>query len=205
MKDKTIKFRLSEESAATLEKLAKELGKSKSEIIRNGLPAKISSAAFDDLLSIQNLTYLEIKANQCVSNLEKGIALKLDEIKEQYPAYIFKEKDQYFLQVKYPTLKINLNNKINQQEVNEILWEYKKSIMVYSNQVFVLADGNHHSDFRECILCLDKDLFSNYDLAKSIISTLSDKGLSSTVMPSYYIKPYKLKTDSSEEYALGFI
>ncbi|MDZ4496023.1 ribbon-helix-helix domain-containing protein [Bacillus cereus] len=217
-KEKTMKLRISEEELKILDGIAKKTNASKSAVIRNSIPDIVTSADFNNMLTIHNLQTLEIRAKECYEFFKEGNYLPINKVKNRFPAFIYieekNESNDYYLNIKYPTYKVVFPYTFSYEKIHETInLNFKLSDELKSKLLFVYVDNvvlDENNTTREVkdekvVLCLKSTLQDNWNLAKELIEYFESKSINGTIYPAYYLKSYKLKVLDDVQMVYGLI
>lgn len=105
--DKIIKVTVNNETAEILDNSVKELGRSKSDILRDMIPI-VSSKDFEGMIPSTNMVILKSYSDKCWNILQTdGCIFEVENLSDRMPAFIM-TYGQPMVYVKYPTFKIQI-------------------------------------------------------------------------------------------------
>ena len=208
--DRVIKVTVSENIAEMLEETSKEVGKTKSEMLRDMIPI-ISSKDFEGMLSNTNMEILQKYSEKCWETLHtQGCIFEVDKISKIMPAFLMTWNNSPLVYVKYPTYTIqifdgkNVTKKTDQLRLEKLLDNIvDRSMVRLSKTNFFVAEGQIESltfPYVNQVTCLGIGLNKNIALKNDIIETLNDNGYVTSVIPAYYIRGIKVELLEDDKY-----
>lgn len=197
MNEKMVKTTLKEKEFKQLEVVAKEMGKTKSEILRE-LITTISSRDFERAVSNISLERLEQYSEECWQLLHTpGCVFELENLSKKMPAFVTKWEPEA-VHVKYPTFAIqifskeNIRERVSQEEVQKILQGIENISDVYAKPVNAVIKNHSIENLKyHCIqevMCLNIRLKDNIETKNEVVDVLEKNGYACTVSHDFCLR-----------------
>lgn len=192
-----IKVAVNDETAEALDKTAKEIGKSKSDLLREIIPI-VSSKDFEGMITNTPLEQLEKYSNDCWNLIHtRGCLFEVDKLSERMPAYILTFGFPKVC-VKYPTFRIQIFNGENpldstdQKKLQDLVSGISNISKVYATPADYLIVGDRAEElsfpFVNEIMCLDIKLEDCIRTKDKITALLKENGYNYSVYPAFCVR-----------------
>ena len=197
MNEKMVKTTLKEKEFKQLEVVAKEMGKTKSEILRE-LITTISSRDFERAVSNISLERLEQYSEECWQLLHTpGCVFELENLSKKMPAFVTTWEPEA-VHVKYPTFTIqifskeNMRERVSHEEIEKILQGIANISHVYAKPVdFIMTNNSVEKlDYRfiQEVMCLNIKLKDNIETKNEVVDILEKNGYAYTVSHAFCLR-----------------
>lgn len=197
MNEKMVKTTLKEKEFKQLEVVAKEMGKTKSEILRE-LITTISSRDFERAVSNISLERLEQYSEECWQLLHTpGCVFELENLSKKMPAFVTTWEPET-VHVKYPTFTIqifskeNMRERVSHEEIEKILQGIANISHVYAKPVdFIMTNNSVEKlDYRfiQEVMCLNIKLKDNIETKNEVVDILEKNGYAYTVSHAFCLR-----------------
>ena len=192
-----VKTTLKEKEFKQLEVVAKEMGKTKSEILRE-LITTISSRDFERAVSNISLERLEQYSEECWQLLHTpGCVFELENLSKKMPAFVTTWEPEA-VHVKYPTFTIqifskeNMRERVSHEEIEKILQGIANISHVYAKPVdFIMTNNSVEKlDYRfiQEVMCLNIKLKDNIETKNEVVDILEKNGYAYTVSHAFCLR-----------------
>lgn len=189
-----IKFKIDSEEANNISQICSSLKKTKSDIMRQLIPI-ISCKEFEHMIPHIALEQLE-NYSKCAWKIlhTPGCAFETSELSTNMPAFITEIPPRVY--VNYPTFKIQIINKGNNQfmnctKIDQLLKGIKDISQVYAtpqNYIIENNDRNQKYDFVMELTCLAIELTDNIKAKDTVTEILKNNGYDCLVFPYYCMR-----------------
>lgn len=207
--DKVIKVTVNDEVAEMLDDTAQEIGKSKSDILRELIPI-VSSKDYEGLIPNTSMEILQKYSEKCWDILHTpGCIFEVDKLSDNMPAFVV-TMGEPVVYVKYPTFKIEIFDSKNplgdtsQKDIEELLKDvYNRSYVSYNKADYLVIGGRLEKmqfPYVNEVTCLEVILEKNVICKDKIVEILKNNNYNVSVYPSYCIRRAEVELLEENKY-----